>query len=90
MVNFCAVFGCSNNSSRDNDKNYYVFRRVISHCGPQTAELSKKRQDMWVAALSRDDLRMDKLSSYRICSDHFITGMLLQIYIKSCIKYATL
>ena len=83
MVNFCAVFGCSNNSSREDDKHYYVFRTVISHCGQQTTELSKKRQDMWLAAISRDDLRMDKLSTYRICSDHFITGMPVPIYIKS-------
>ena len=74
MVNSSAIIPCSNNSSKEGDKNYFVFRTVITQCGEQTTELSQERRDMWVTALSKDDLCMDKLSRYRICSNHFITG----------------
>ena len=41
-------------------------------------ELSTKRRDGYLAAISRDDLTVDMLekSDYRVCSEHFVDGSL--------------
>ena len=73
MPHFCCVIGCSNKSNKD-DKSFFSIRQPIKRQGPQTFELSKERFTKWMAAISREDLNMDNLGSYRICSDHFIKG----------------
>ena len=45
-------------------------------------ELSTKRRDGYLAAISRDDLTVDMLekSDYRVCSEHFVDGEPAKLY----------
>ena len=45
-------------------------------------ELSTKRRDGYLAAISRDDLTVDMLenSDYRVCSEHFVDGKPAKLY----------
>ena len=52
----CAIVGCGNQSNRDKGKSFFRLPSVISHQGSQTQELSKRRQDAWLAKIKRDDL----------------------------------
>ena len=74
MVNFCAVVGCSKRSNRDKDVRFYCIPGVITHQGQQTLELSKRRRELWLSRLHRDDLGPQKQRYARVCSKHFLTG----------------
>ena len=43
MLNFCAVFGCSNRSNREKDKGYYRFPAIVSRSRPKKEALSVER-----------------------------------------------
>ena len=43
MVNFCAVFGCSNRSNREKDKGYYRTLAIVSRSNPKKQALSVER-----------------------------------------------
>ncbi|XP_068166667.1 THAP domain-containing protein 1-like [Antennarius striatus] len=77
MVNSCAVFGCTNRSTRDR-KSYYVLPSVITNQGDQTKELSEKRRRQWIANLRRTSFTPSRHT--RICSDHFISGKPAPLY----------
>ena len=51
---------------------------VISHQGDQACELSKRRQNAWLAKIQSEDLKPEKCPHTCVCSDHFVTGMLLR------------
>ena len=70
----CVVIGCSKRSGRDKDVSYYRIPVVIRHQSEREYELSKKRRDGFLAAISRDDLTEKILRNDRICSRHFIAG----------------
>ncbi len=63
----CAIVGCVNRSGRDKEKSFFRLPTVLTHQGPQTQELSKKRQELLVA-------RIRKYPNTRVCSDHFAGG----------------
>ena len=77
MVNFCAIVGCSNRGDREKNKSYYRLPAVIHNQGAATEELSKKRRDLWLSRIARSDISKSTLPCIRVCSDHFITGLLM-------------
>ncbi|XP_065639959.1 uncharacterized protein LOC136072629 [Hydra vulgaris] len=73
MVNFCAVFGCSNRSNREKGKPFFRLPKVACNQGDDGKILSKERRQKWINATNRVGNYPDILHT-RICSDHFITG----------------
>ena len=52
----CVVLGCHNRSGRDKGVSFFRISAVITHRGPQDLELSKKRRNGFVAAISRENI----------------------------------
>ena len=87
MVN-CCVVECNNRSdrgpdfrrnlcpNRDGEHNvsFYRIPAIIRDRGKLELELSIRRRDGFLAAISREDLDMNDLGKYRICSNHFVSG----------------
>ena len=53
---------------------------LITHQGEKTHDLSKKRHDLWLARIHREDLEPEKYSYTRVCSRHFISGEPSDLY----------
>ena len=71
----CVITGCSKRSDR-RDKDVSFFRIPVIRTGrsDRELELSTKRRDGFLAALSRGNLTDSMLKNARICSRHFISG----------------
>ena len=82
MVNFCAVVGCSNRSSRESSKKFFRLPAVVSHQGKETRVLSEKRRADWLSGLCQADLKESQYPSILICSDHFVKGQPASLYEK--------
>ena len=80
MLSFCAVFNYSNRADREKDKSSYRFPSFVKNNGEEGLKLQKSRREKWLAQMSRKDLTERKLENTRVCSDHFLTGKLLDIY----------
>lgn len=76
----CVVIGCSKRSGRDRDVSFYRIPKIVTHRGERDYELSKKRRNGFLAAISRDDLTDKVLQNDRICSRHFISGKPAALY----------
>ena len=76
----CLVLGCSKRSGRDKDVSFFRVPKVIKNRGKQEYELSKRRRDGFLAAISRDGLKKTILDNDRICSRHFISGKPAYLY----------
>ena len=76
MVNFCAVYGCSNRADREKNKLFYHLPKIIEHQGEDALKLSEERRTKWLSRISQEDLKGDpkKLKQIRVCSDHFVSG----------------
>ena len=70
----CVVVGCSKRSDRDHDISFHWIPAVVRHTDKWELELSKRRRDGYLAAISREGLDVNNLGKYRICSRHFISG----------------
>ena len=80
----CVVVGCSSRSGREKGVSFYRIPTVVTTRGSAERELTQKRRDGYLAAISRDDLTEKILQNDRICAKHFISGkpaifMILQI-----------
>ena len=75
MVNFLAVVGCTNSSDREKGVRFFRLPSMITH-----HDLSKKRRDLWLARIHREDVEPEKYPYTRICSRHFITGEPSDLY----------
>ena len=82
MVNFCAVVGCYNRSSRESSKKFFRLPAIVSHQGKETRVLSDKRRAVWLSRLRRVDLKEAQYPNARICSDHFVKGQPASLYEK--------
>jgi len=80
MVNFCAVVGCTNKAKKGDGKSFFRLPAVITHLGEKDCELSKRRQDAWLARIRRQDLKPESYATIRVCSDHFVTGRPATLY----------
>ena len=85
---YCCIVGCFNRSDRgpdsrrnlcsnregDHNVSFYRIPAIIRNQGKLELELSKRRRDGFVAAISREDLDLNDLDKYRVCSNHFVSG----------------
>ena len=69
----CAIVGCSNRSGRDN-VTFHRLPAVVKHQGPQMLEITSERRKAWLAAISREDLKGEKLKNVFVSSCHFVNG----------------
>lgn len=83
MVNFCAVYGCSNRSNRNNDCSYYRLPAIKANVSQNTKNLMQERRSVWLNKIRRLDLTPDKFPHTRVCSAHFVSGKLY--FNKSCL-----
>ena len=85
MVNFCAVYGCSNKSSKEKEKSFHRIPKVVKNQGRDILKLSKQRRKKWFIAIKREDIRKlkKKTEHFRVCSDRFVKGELI-IYFDLC------
>lgn len=84
----CIAVGCGSRSNRDNVKFYCVPALTNHKFLTNKNELSRKRREMWLAAIKRDDLTEAKIKNQRVCSQHFITGGSTKIYFIHCFQYS--
>lgn len=89
MVNFCAVYECSNRCNREKDRNYFRLPAIITRSNDEKQALSKERRTNWRARIRRDDLSSKPSDFVRVCSDHFISGKPSSIYDKDNPDWAT-
>lgn len=76
----CCVIGCSKRSDRDKDVSFCRIPSATKYYGEREYELRKKRQDGYLAAISRQDIDVNSLEKYRICSRHFISNEPADLY----------
>ena len=79
MPCICAVIGCSNRGQRT-EKGVKFFRVPKVSQIPSQVPLTTKRREIWIKNLRRD-IPIDTTADIRICSKHFITGILNEITI---------
>jgi len=87
MVN-CCIVGCNNRSDRgpafrrnlcpkrdgEHNVSFYRIPAIIRDRNQLELDLSTRRRDGFLAAISRKDLDMNDLGKYRVCSNHFVSG----------------
>jgi len=76
----CAVIGCSKRSERDKDVSFHRLPAVHDREGKEDFELRKKQRDGYLAAISREDIDVNELHRYRICSLHFVSEWPADLY----------
>ena len=79
MPSFCAIFNSSNRADREKDKSYYRFPSFVRNNGEEELKLSKLRREKWIAQICGKDLTERKLENIQVCSDHFLTGKVLDM-----------
>lgn len=67
----CVVVGCSKRSDHDKDVSFHRIPTVRRHYGEQELDLLIRRRDAYLAAISRENIDINALEKYRICSRHF-------------------
>ena len=68
----CAVIGCSKRSGRDMGISFYRIPAIIKGRSKQELELSKKRRNEFLSAISREDLSDKITTNDRISSTHYL------------------
>ena len=86
MVNFCAVYGCSNRSNREKDRSFFRLPAIITRPNDEKQAFSKERRATWLARIQRDDLSSNPNDFVRVCSDHFLSLVRKEIYTKTRIS----
>ena len=71
----CIVVGCGSRSNRDLVKFYSIPAITEFKHRQDLNELTRKRREMWLKAIRREDLTEKKIKNERVCSKHFIAGM---------------
>ena len=75
----CIIVGCGNKSGKSSQKKDSVVKfsrvlKIVKNEGEVIEELTTRRRQAWISAISRDDLTDDKLENERVCSRHFVSG----------------
>ena len=70
----CLVIGCTKRSGRDKDVSFYRVPKVIHNKGSRLTQLSRRRREGFIAALSRADLSERVIDNNRVCSRHFLSA----------------
>ena len=76
----CVVVGCSSRFGRDKGISFFKIPTVITNRGAAERELTQKRRNGYLAAISRDKLTEKIIRNDRICSKHFISGRPAYLY----------
>ena len=87
MPAICGVYGCTVKQVKDGPT-FHRFPSLITNKGPEVEELSRRRRRLWYQRLRRADLqdpdklydpnvKLTKLTSVKVCGNHFKTGMIL-------------
>ena len=66
MVNFCAVYGCSNRSNREKDQSYFRLPSIITRPNNEKQALSEEHRATWLAKIQRDDLSSNPSDFVRV------------------------
>ena len=64
----CVIYGCNNHSGRDKHVSYCRIPVVRYNYGEQEYRMSLKRRIAWLAAISREDIDVNDMTKYVICS----------------------
>ena len=72
----CIVVGCTNKSGQGSGISFYRIPRVVVGRSVREEELSRRRREGFLRAISRADLTTScsTVENGRICSEHFISG----------------
>ena len=71
---YCVVIGCSNKSDLNKDVSFYRIPKVMYGRSQRKLELSRRRREGYLAAISRAELTESIIENGRICSKHFLSG----------------
>ena len=77
MVNFCAVFGCSNRCNREKDKSFFRIPKIVLHGDEEMRALSIERKREWVSMIYRKDT--DLTASRIVCAQIILYQVLFLI-----------
>ena len=68
----CVVVGCSSKVGKDKGLGFFCIPKIITNQGEEQKELTTKRRNEWISAVSRGDVtNLRVLESERFCSKHF-------------------
>ena len=71
----CVVVGCSSKSGKPKGLGFFRIPKVITNQGEEQEELTARRRNEWISAVSRGDATNKRvLESERVCSKHFVFG----------------
>jgi len=76
MPTLCAVYNCGNNATRDAEKRFFRFPKILKNSDPNRRDelLSVERRKQWFSNINRKDLTEEKAQFTRVCGDHFLSG----------------
>ena len=70
----CIIGNCGSKSGRDSIR-FYCVPSIITNQGEEFEELTRERQNLWISAIDRADLKTKNvLQNERVCSRHFVSG----------------
>jgi THAP domain len=83
MVRNCGVVHCFNNTKKTPAMRFFAIPRIVKHQGERDMEISGRRRMAWIAALNRkkEDLTELKMLHTKVCEEHFVKGIQLQIIV---------
>ena len=68
------IGNCGSKSGRDSI-HFYSVPSIITNQGEEFEELTRERQNLWISAIDRADLKTKHvLKNERVCSRHFVSG----------------
>ena len=68
------IGNCGSKSGRDSIR-FYSVPSIITNQGKEFEELTRERQNLWISAIDRADLKTKHvLKNVRVCSRHFVSG----------------
>lgn len=71
----CIVWGCGSKSGKLKGLGFFRIPRIITGQGEEYEELTRKRRERWISAVSRGDTaEKNILETERVCGRHFHQG----------------
>ena len=74
------VVGCSKRSDCNKDVSFHRIPTVRRHYREREFELLLRRRDGYLAAISRENIDINNLEKYRICSRHFVKNPCVDLW----------
>ena len=71
----CIVWGCGSKSGKHKGLGFFRIPKIITDQGEEYEELTRKRRERWISAVSRGDTaEKNILETERVCGRHFHQG----------------